>query len=157
MSVNQPKELQMFLFEKGYLAIPILQNAAGLLLIHVTINGVQGLFILDTGAGETVITTGKADHLKLVLQEDSTTQTGAGAGGLGLEVTLSNGNHVEIGQYIVMDFTICVMSLDHVNQAFAQAGIEEEFFGVIGVDILKPGKAVIDYGEMTLYLLQESQ
>jgi len=44
------------------------------------------------------------------------------------------------------------MSLEHVNQALTQAGIQEAFIGVIGVDILKPGKAIIDYGNMKLYL-----
>ena len=38
-------------------------------------------------------------------------------------------------------------------QALEQAGVNEELAGVLGVDILIPGKAIIDYGAMTLYLL----
>ena len=37
--------------------------------------------------------------------------------------------------------------------ALEQAGVNEELAGVLGVDILIPGKAIIDYGAMTLYLL----
>src|SRR4030095_1169411 len=89
-----------FLSKKGYDSIPILQNAVGLLLITVKVNGIEGLFILDTGAGRSVIDTMHASHLLLNLQKDNASFTGAGAGGLGIEVIPSNGNKVEIGNHI---------------------------------------------------------
>jgi hypothetical protein len=45
------------------------------------------------------------------------------------------------------------MSLEHVSQSLAQVGANEEILGVIGVDILKPAKAIIDYNNMILYLM----
>ena len=143
-----------FLSQKGYDAIPIRQNTAGLLLVTVKVNGIEGLFILDTGAGVSVIDSRHASRLQLTLQKDSTSFTGAGAGGHGLEVIPSEGNKIEIGNHIVTDFTLSVMSFEHVSQALTEAGCEE-FLGAIGVDILKPGKAIIDYGTMTLYLSSE--
>ena len=147
------KDITAFLSRKGYDSIPICQNAVGLLLITVKVNGIESLFILDTGAGNSVIDTKQASHLLLILQKDSASFTGAGAGGQGIEVIPSKGNKIEIGNHIVRDFTFSVMSLEHATQALTQAGAYEAFLGIIGVDILKPGKAIIDYGAMTLYLL----
>jgi predicted aspartyl protease len=155
-SERQPetKDLTTFLSQKGYDAIPIRENIAGLLLITVKVNDIEGLFILDTGAGVSVIDSTQASLLQLTLQKDNASFTGAGAGGQGLEVIPSQGNKIEIGNHTVMDFTLSVMSFDHVSQALTEAGCEE-FSGVIGVDILKPGKAIIDYSSMTLYLSSE--
>lgn len=151
---KQATDITAFLSQKGYDVIPIRQNAAGLLLITVKVNGVEGLFILDTGASISVIASSHASRLQLTLQNHNANFTGAGAGGQGLEVIPSEGNTIEIGNHMVTDFMLSVMSFDHVSQALTQAGCEE-FLGVIGVDILKPGKAIIDYSTMTLYLSSE--
>jgi hypothetical protein len=37
-----------------------------------------------------------------------------------------------------------------------EQGVGEEFLGVIGFDILKPGNAIIDYRNLTLYLREET-
>lgn len=141
-----------FLVQKGYDAVPIRQNAAGLLLITAGVNGIPGLFILDTGAAVSVIDFIQVDALQLALQKDNTTYDGAGAGGQGLEVIPSNGNRLEIGNYCRTDFTLAVMSLEH---ALSQLCSDEVIFGIIGVDILKPARALIDYSNMMLYLLHE--
>ena len=153
-SLKKKNDISAFLSRRGYEAIPIRQNIAGLLLISVKVNGIEGLFILDTGAGVSVIDSSQVDSLQLTLQKDSASFSGAGAGGQGLEVIPSKGNTIEIGNHVVTDFTLSIMSFEHVSQTLAQAGCEG-FSGVIGVDILKPGKAIIDYGSMMLYLLPE--
>jgi len=141
-----------FLSRKGYDAIPIQENALGLLLITVKVNGIEGLFILDTGAGRSVIDTIQVNYLGLIIQKENASFSGAGAGGFGIEVIPSEGNTIEIGNHVVGNFTLAVMSLEHANQALTQAGAHEVLLGIIGVDILKPGKAIIDYDSMTLYL-----
>lgn len=150
----ETKDISAFLLQKGYDAISIRQNAAGLLLITVKVNGIEGSFILDTGAAVSVIDSSHANRLQLALQKDNTSFTGAGAGGQGLEVIPSRGNKIEIGNHVITDFMLSVMSFEHVSQVLTEAGCEE-FIGVIGVDILKPGKAIIDYSTMTLYLSSE--
>lgn len=147
----ETNDIKTLLSQKGYHAIPIRENAAGLLLISAKVNGIEGLFIIDTGAGVSVIDSYQADQFRLTLQTENTTFTGAGAGGQGLEVIPSAGNSIEIGNHVVADFTFSVMCFKHVSQALTQAGCEE-FAGVIGVDILKPGNAIINYNTLTLYL-----
>lgn len=151
-------ELHAFLLNKGYHAIPFIKNAVGHLLVDIIINGEKGSFILDTGASATIVDTKQASRLQLVLQTDDATFEGAGAGGQGLEVIPSKGNRLEIGSYLLPDYPLLVMSLfANITQVFEQAGVHEELSGVLGVDILIPGKAVIDYSSMTLYLLPTEQ
>ena len=104
-----------------------------------------------------MIETKQAERLKLALQEDDAIFTGAGAGGQNLKIIPSKGNRMKIGNHIVSDFMFSVMSLDHVKQALAQVGANEEILGVIGVDILKPGKAVIDYESMKFFLKHQNE
>src|SRR6188474_268940 len=118
-----------FLSQKGYDSIPIRENELGLLLITVKVNDIEGLFILDTGAGNSVIEAKQANHHQLILQKDSATFTGAGAGGQGIEVIPSRGNKIEIGNHLVSDFTFSVMSLEHAMEAMTQAGAHEAFQG----------------------------
>ncbi|HYJ37862.1 MAG TPA: retropepsin-like aspartic protease [Chitinophagaceae bacterium] len=151
--IPQAKDVKDFLSQKGYHAIPISENASGLLLISVKVNSTTGLFILDTGAGVSVVDSKHVELFNLILETAETSFTGAGAGGQGLEVVPSKGNRLEIGNHVISNFTLAVMSLEHVSQALAQLDCEEEFLGIIGVDILKPGKAIIDYSTMTLYLI----
>ncbi len=150
---QETEDLQSFLDRQGYVAIPITENISGHLLVEVQVNGTTGLFIVDTGAGGTVVDLSKAEELNLNHEKDDTTFTGAGAGGQGLEVCPSLGNTIEIGNYIRRDFTIALMSLLHVNESLAKLGAEEEVAGVIGADLLKPAQAIIDYHKMMLYLM----
>ena len=73
-----------------------------------------------------------------------------------MKVVPSTGNKIEIGNYKVTDFTLATMSLAHANQAMAELGATEEILGIIGVDILKPARAIIDYSSMTLFLSTKS-
>ncbi len=150
----ETNDISSFLSQKGYDPVPILENPAGLLIIKASVNGEEGLFILDTGAGISVIDSRHAGRLGLALQNDNASYTGAGAGGQGLEVIPATGNKVEIGNHTVNDFTLSVMSFANISQALTAAGCED-FAGVIGVDILKPGKAIIDYSNMMLYLFSD--
>lgn len=146
------EDINSILVRKGYAAVPIVQNAAGLLLITVVVNDVPGLFILDTGAAVSIVEVNYIERFKLDLKEEDASFSGAGAGGQGLKVVPSMGNKVEIGDYAKNDFMLTTMSLEHGIQALAQLGAHEEILGIIGVDILKPARAIIDYSSMTLYL-----
>jgi predicted aspartyl protease len=149
---GQADDLQAFLFQQEYVAIPVRENIAGHLLVEVNVNGTSGIFILDTGAATTVADVTKAELLRLIHEKDDTTFSGAGAGGQGLEVCPSSGNTIQIGNFIRRDFMITLMSLQHVNESLAKLGADEEVTGIIGVDVFKSARAIIDYNKMMLYL-----
>lgn len=152
--VTTTENIAQFLTSMGYIAIPFRQNVAGHLLINARINDVDGIYILDSGAGRTVIDAKQLDTLKLKLSYDETAFTGGGVGAHGIENIPSYNNRIEINNFKIDDLAIAVMSLETAWESLAGVGAHEELFGIIGVDILRTGNAIIDFATMTLYLMQ---
>ncbi len=117
--------------------------------IKAKINGVSGRFILDTGASNTCVGTDKADLFKLVAEQSEVKAAGAGA--RDMETLISDRNRIEIGGWKRKKQKIVLFDLVHVNQAL----IDHQALpvdGIIGADILKKAKAIIDYSKGRLYL-----
>lgn len=141
--------LEKFLTEKhDYIKIPITRIASGHLRIKVLLNGVGGEFILDTGAGATVVETKRKD--KFNLQTENSNASGVGAGGTQTLQKATN-NTLKLGSLTKNKFDVYLMNLDHVNQALTSMGLAE-VDGVIGADILAKNKAIIDHSNLVLYL-----
>jgi Aspartyl protease len=115
---------------------------------------VDGVYILDSGAGQTVIDTKQMDTLKLKVNYDETALTGGGLGAHGIENVPSYNNKIEINNFKMDNLIVAVMSLDTAWESLTRVGAHDELFGIIGVDILKKGNAIIDFNTMTLYLMQ---
>lgn len=151
---SKADSITRFFTSLGYIAVPFRQNIAGQLLISASINGVDGMYILDSGAGQTVVDAKQLDTLKLKLNYDETALTGGGVGAHSLENIPSYNNKLAISNFRIDDLVVAVMSLETAWESLARAGAQEELFGIIGVDILKTGNAIIDFSSMTLYLQQ---
>lgn len=143
-----------FLTSMGYTAIPFRQNVTGQLLINAKINDVDGVYILDSGAGQTVVDAKQLGTLNLKLNYEETALTGGGVGAHSIENVPSYNNKLEINNFKIDNLIVAVMSLETAWESLARAGAHDELFGIIGVDILKTGNAIIDFGTMTLYLKQ---
>lgn len=150
------ENISLLLISMGYTAIPIRQNVAGHLLISAKINDVDGVYILDTGAGTTVVDARQSDTLKLKVNHDETDLTGGGVGGHGIENIPSYNNKIEISNFKMDNQAVAVMSLQSAWESLAAVGADDELFGILGVDILKSGNAILEFGTMTLYLKQPS-
>ncbi len=148
------KNIIQFLTSMGYTAITFRQNVAGQLLINAKINDVDGVYILDSGAGQTVVDAKQLDTLKLKLNYDETALTGGGVGAHSIENIPSYNNKIEINDSKINNLIVAVMSLETAWESLARVGAHDELFGIIGVDILKTGNAIIDFSTMTLYLMQ---
>ena len=117
--------------------------------IKAKINGVSGRFILDTGASNTCVGIDKADQFKLVSK--SSEIKAAGAGATEMETFVSDKNRLELGKWKLKKQQIVLFDLIHVNEALiAHQALPVD--GIIGSDVLKKAKAVIDYGKKKLYL-----
>ncbi|MET0327267.1 MAG: retropepsin-like aspartic protease [Luteimonas sp.] len=134
----------------GYTAIPMTRHGDAHLTIDARVNGEDGRFILDTGAGRTVIDRAVQSRFD---QGRATVAAGqaTGAGSGGLAIAALPGNRLRIGDYRDDAFTVHFLALDHVNAAFASRG-EAPVAGVLGADVLERGGAVIDYPNLRLYL-----
>lgn len=152
--VTTAENITKFLTSLGYIDIPIRQNVAGQLLINAKINDVDAVYILDTGAGRTVVDARQSDTLKLKLNHVEAELTGGGVGGHGIENVPSYNNKIEIKNFKIDNMAIAVMSLESAWESLATVGAHDELFGIIGVDILKTGNAIMEFSTMTLYLKQ---
>ncbi len=146
---DQKKDLTHFLDQKGYTAVTLQKYVSGHLYLEVMINGVKGRFILDSGAGATVVDEKRKDKFNMTAEQ--TDEKATGAGGNGIAIQSSANNKLIIGHYSIDHYTAMIINLDHVNNAFKQLGLEE-VDGVIGADVLTSGQAIIDYANMLLHL-----
>lgn len=113
------------------------------------INGVKGVFILDTGASSTFIDISLKDKFKL--KSKTSLIEASGAGPNKLTTQLSKNNSIKIGSWKSEKFQILLIDLSNVNNAFASIKTQA-VDGIIGADILKTGNGILDYEKRYLYL-----
>lgn len=143
------KSLKKFLKSKSYVHIPLVLTETNHFEISAKINGVSGRFILDTGASNTCVGTDRIDFFKM-LSEVSDVKA-AGAGATEMETLVSTKNKIQIGDWKKNRQKIVLFDLVHVNKALTSHNALP-VDGIIGADVLKKGKAVIDYDKKCLYL-----
>lgn len=146
---KQSSSLESYLVKKDFIKLSLKKMPSGHLHLFGKLNGVKGNFILDTGAGTTVIEEKNKDkfHMKSKNSEERAT----GAGGTGIRLQTSEKNNFKIGELTLNNIDLMLMNLDHVNNAFDSMGIEK-VDGIIGSDILTRNKAIIDYSNLVVYL-----
>lgn len=141
--------LRQFLLAKKYHRIKMTVSSTNHLLIKAKINGVEGDFILDTGASNSCVGNDEAEHFEL-FSEDSDVRA-AGAGATNMLTRVSVNNTVEIGGWKKKKIDLVLFNLKHINQALTDHH-SDPIHGIIGADILEKGKAVIDYKKKCVYL-----
>ena len=113
------------------------------------INCVKGSFILDTGASTTFVDKNLKEKFKLTSEESQIKASGAGPEKINAFV--SQNNQLKFRHWRLEKCTIALIDLGPINTAFAAADLAA-VDGIIGADILKKGKAIIDYNKNYLYL-----
>lgn len=141
--------LKKFLKKKNYVKIPLILTATDHFEINAKINSIKGRFILDTGASNTCIGMDRIEHFNLVSEESKIKAAGAGA--TNMETLISKKNVIDLRSWQFNKLKIVLFDLKHVNEALI-AHNAEPVDGIIGADILKKSKAIIDYDNKCLYL-----
>lgn len=141
--------LKDFLVEQGYSKIKLKLLKSNHFELKATINGVKGRFILDTGASNTLVDNTALNMFNLNIEATDIKVTGAGATNMDSQV--SKRNTVKIGTWENKKTVIVLFNLIHVNNGLSSLDIEP-INGIIGTDVLKKGKAIIDYEKKYLYL-----
>lgn len=141
--------LKKFLQKKKYVTVPLVLTATNHFELVAKINGVTGRFILDTGASNTCIGFDKIDEFKLT--SEATEIKAAGAGATNMETLIAQKNTIEIGKWKKKKLKIVLFDLVHVNEALTtHEALPVD--GIIGADVLKRAKAIIDYNNRSVYL-----
>lgn len=141
--------LRQFLLGKKYNRIRLKVTATNHLELKASINGIEGNFILDTGASNSCVGNAEAEHFEL-FSEDSDVLA-AGAGATDMITRVSENNTLQIGTWKKRKNDLVLFDLGHVNQALVDHDADV-VHGIIGADILEKGRAVIDYSRKCLYL-----
>ncbi|WP_406685075.1 retroviral-like aspartic protease family protein [Seonamhaeicola sp. MEBiC1930] len=141
--------LQDFLLDKGYTKVKLHLTKTNHFEIKASINGQKGLFILDTGASSSCVGFEGAETFKLKTEDSSIKAAGAGA--IDMDTKMSKKNKVKIGKWNHNKVVLVLFDLTHVNTALVNHN-SKPVDGIIGADILKKGKGIIDYQKKYLYL-----
>ena len=143
------KSLKKFLQTKKYTPIPLVLTTTNHFEVGAKINDIYGRFILDTGASNTCIGMDKIEFFNLI--SEASEIKAAGAGATEMKTLVSKKNKVQLGNWKKNKQKIVLFDLIHVNKALI-AHNTLPVDGIIGADILKKGKAIIDYNKKRLYL-----
>ncbi|WP_027127457.1 retropepsin-like aspartic protease [Gelidibacter mesophilus] len=141
--------LKDFLLEKGYIKVKLKLTKTNHFEIKATINGIKGLFILDTGASNSCVGFEGVETFKLTAKDSEVKAAGAGA--TDMQTQISKKNKLKIGKWKKDKVALILFNLSHVNTALLSYN-SEPVDGIIGADILTKAKAVIDYDKNYVYL-----
>jgi len=141
--------LKDFLINKGYSEIKLKFTKTNHFEIKASINGVTGRFILDTGASGSCVGFEAIERFNLKVKDSEIKAVGAGASDMMTKISKSN--DLKIGKWKKNRVALILFNLSHVNNGLINHNAEP-VDGIIGADILKKGKAVIDYEKKYLYL-----
>ncbi len=134
----------------GHESVRLKRIATGQLVLPATVNGVKGIFVLDTGSGNTIIDVLKKDKFKITEADICpTTETAVGAGASGIALELATVRTFSAARRRMRNVMVFLMDMSNVNNEFTAAGMRN-IDGILGSDILFAHNAVIDYGSMTL-------
>lgn len=141
--------LRDFLINKGYTKTKLKLTKTNHFEMKANLNGIKGRFILDTGASSSCVGFEAIETFKLKVKDSEIKAAGAGA--IDMDTKMSKKNKVKIGKWSHDKVVLVLFNLTHVNTALINHN-SKPVDGIIGADILKKGKAIIDYEKKYLYL-----
>lgn len=143
------ENLKDFLLNRGYTKIKLHLTKTNHFEIKVSLNNIKGVFILDTGASNSCVGFEAIETFKLKVKDSEIKAAGAGA--TDMLTQISKKNKLKIGKWKKDKIALILFNLAHVNTALLSHN-SKPIDGIIGADILKKGKAIIDYDKRVLYL-----
>ena len=140
--------LNKFLKSEGYSSVKLIFLKTKHYLIEAKVNSINGRFILDTGASNSCICTSLEDKFKVISKYSKEKASSANS-----EMThtkISKRNIIQIGKW-EDEINLITFDMNHINSALSQKKIDP-IDGIIGADVLKKSKAILDYKSNKLYL-----
>lgn len=120
-------------------------------IVTARLNNKSIRMVIDTGASQTVFDKTRIEEL---LGKDALEHIKILSAGLGtskMKSMLVRIKKLKLGTMVFSENDFVVLDLSHVNKSYAMMNMKP-IDGVIGGDILKRGKAVIDYGKKEMVL-----
>lgn len=146
---NYNLKLNAFLKQSEYSSVKLHRLKTNHIQIEAKINGVKGVFILDTGASNSCVDTKLGGFFKIQSSESSEKASSATS-----EISntlISKNNNIKIGKWNNKKFQIVLFDMSYINKTLMEQG-SKNVSGIIGSDLLKKGKGIIDYSSYRLFL-----
>ena len=140
--------LNKFLKSKGYSSVKLIFSETKHYLIEAKVNGIDGRFILDTGASNSCICTSLEDKFKVISKESKEKASSANS-----EMTntkISKSNIIQIGKW-ENKINLISFDMNHINNALSQKKVSP-IDGILGADILKKSNSILDYKSNKLFM-----
>lgn len=134
---------------EGYVATSLRHGAGPHLEITARINGIAGLFLVDTGAQITVVNRGSLRRFHLSAVKTGVRVFGA-VGGPGERIDAALASRIQIGPAETSPYLLGVSDLSALNRGRRQPS-EGRFDGIIGADVLQSFGFIIDCRGLRLY------
>ena len=137
-----------FLKSIGYISVRLKLLKTNHYLLKAYINGVEGKFILDSGASSSCMCLSLESKFKIDSKKNKIKASSATSN---MEDTrLSKNNTIELRKWR-SKINLVSIDMTHINRVLNEK-VTESVDGIIGADVLKKSKAVIDYESNKLYL-----
>ena len=146
---NYNLKLNAFLKQSEYSSVKLQRLKTNHIQIEAKINGVKGVFILDTGASNSCVDKKLGGFFKIQSSESSEKASSATS-----EISntlISKNNNIKIGKWNNKKFQIVLFDMSYINKTLIEQG-SKNVSGIIGSDLLKKGKGIIDYSSNRLFL-----
>ena len=143
-----PETINKFLKNKGYCSVNLIFLKTKHFLIEAKINGINGKFILDSGASNSCVCITQENKFKLETKKSKISASSATS-------EMSNTNISKKNSIVISKWKdlidLVTFDMSHINKTFNDKEIEP-VDGIIGADLLKKSKAILDYKSNKLYL-----
>ena len=142
------KTLNKFLKESRYISVKLNFLKTKHYSLEANINGINGKFILDTGASNSCICSSLENNFNIISKE--TINKASSATSEISNTKISKNNTIQIGKW-ENKTNLITFDMSHINHALSEKKIDS-VSGIIGADILKKSKAILDCKSNKLYL-----
>ena len=143
-----PETLNKFLKNKGYCSVNLIFLKTKHYLIEAKINGINGEFILDSGASNSCVCTTQENKFKLETKKSKISASSATSEMY--NTSISKKNFIVISKWEGL-IDLVTFDMSHINKTFNEKEIKS-VDGIIGENNKKKSKAIIDYKSNKLYL-----
>ena len=143
-----PITLSKFLKSEGYSSVKLIFLETKHYLIEAKVNNINGRFILDTGASNSCICTSLEKKFNIISKK--TVEKASSATSEISNTKISKNNTIQIGKW-GNKINLITFNMIYINHALNEKKIDS-VSGIIGADVLKKSKAILDYKSNKLYL-----
>jgi hypothetical protein len=138
----------------GFRGVPLRELMTGHHLVEAELNGRKGVFILDTGANASVL---HAPHAARFGVGEGLTAPAAAVGlGGAMKARQARLETLSIGGIAIRQSRIMTADLAQIEQMLGRIS-GETLSGIIGQDVMKEHRAVIDVDGPILYLMEQDR